>query len=52
MQLGLLLCADVSFVFYKYQGIDRNDNGLLVGRPVPSKSDKYAGWLDLTWLHT
>ncbi len=49
MQLGLPLCADVSFVFRKYQGRDKNDKGLLVGRPIAPKPDKYIG-LDLTLI--
>ncbi len=49
MQLALFPYADVSFIFYKRQGCDQNDKGLLVGRPVGPRPDKYVG-LDLTWL--
>ena len=43
MQLGLLFYADISFVFYEHQGIDRNDKGLLMGRPVAPRLDEYIG---------
>ncbi len=49
MQLKPFSYADVSFVFYERQGIDKNEKGLLVGRPVASRPDKYVG-LNLTWL--
>ena len=50
MQLGLLFYADINFVVYKHQGIDGNDKGFLVGRPVALRpNSKYVG-LDLTWL--
>ncbi len=48
-QLKLLPYADVSFVFYERQSSDKNDQGLLIGRPVAPRPDKYVG-LDLTWL--
>ncbi len=47
-QLGLLPCADVSFVFRKVRVIDENDKGFFGSRPVAPRSDKYIG-LDLTW---
>ncbi len=40
---------DVNFIFYKCQSNDENDKGLLVGRPVASRPDKYVG-LDLTLI--
>ncbi len=47
-QLGLLLCADVSFVFRKVRIADENDKGLFGSRLVAPRPDKYVG-LDLTW---
>ncbi len=47
-QLGLLPCADVSFVFRKVRVADENDKGLLSSKPVAPKPDEYVG-LDLTW---
>ena len=50
MQLGLFLCTDVSFVFYKYQSIDKNNKGLLVGNPIaPKPNGEYIG-LSLTLI--
>ncbi len=40
MQLGLLLCTDVSFVFRKVRIPDENDEGLLGSRPVAPRPDK------------
>ena len=42
MQLGLLSCVDVSFVFHKRQGIEGNDKGFLGGRPGAPMPDKYV----------
>ncbi len=48
MQLGLLPCADVSFIFRKVRVANENDKGLLGNRPVAPWPDKYVS-LDLTW---
>ncbi len=40
MQLELLSCVDVSFVFRKGRVPDENDKGLLGSRPVASRPDK------------
>ena len=48
MQVGLFSYADVSFIFYKYQGIDGNDKSLLIDKPVAFRpNNKYVG-LELT----
>ncbi len=47
-QLGLLPCADVSFVFRKVRVSDENDEGLLGIDQWPLGLTKYVG-LDLTW---
>ncbi len=39
-QLGLLPCADVSFVFRKVRVPDENDKGLLGSRPVALRPDE------------
>ncbi len=49
MQLGLLLCANVSFVVYERQGSDEKDKGLLMSRLVAFRLDEYVG-LDLTLI--
>ncbi len=48
MQLGLLLFADISFVFRKVRVADENDKFLLGSKPVAPRLDKYVG-LDLAW---
>ncbi len=47
-QLGLLPCANISFVFKKVRVPNENDEGLLGSRPMALKPDEYVG-LDLTW---
>ena len=49
MQIKILSCTDVSFVFYECQDIDKNDKSLLIDRPVAPRSDKYVS-LDLTLI--
>ncbi len=49
MQLGLFLYADINYVFYKCQSFDENDEGLLLGRLVALRPDKYVG-VDLTLI--
>ncbi len=48
MQLGLLPCANVSFIFMKVRVADENGENLFGNRPVAPKPDKYVD-LDLTW---
>ncbi len=47
-QLGLLPCANVSFVFRKVRVANKNDEGLFGSRSVAPRPDEYVG-LDLTW---
>ncbi len=47
MQLELLSYADVNFINYECQGINYDDKGFLVCKPVTSRPNKYIG-LDLT----